>query len=70
MRTKFILEYRFEGDEEWITQTEYRDLSLIQEAYITHIGTYNHAFCRIRAVRVVEESRVLGEYQPINMEEY
>ncbi len=70
MSTKFILEYRFEDDEEWVKQVEYSDLLLIQEAYVTHIARYNQAFCRIRAVRVVEESRVLGEYQPLNMEEY
>lgn len=70
METKYILEYRFDNDEEWITQTEYGDLSLIQEAYITHIATYNHAQCRIREVKYVEETRVLGEFQPISMEEY
>ena len=70
MDTKYVLEYRFDNEEDWMTQTEYSDLSLIQEAYITHIATYNHAQCRIREVKYVEETRSLAQFQPISMEDY
>ncbi len=69
METKYMLEYWID-DDGWTEQVSICNLSLIQEAYISHIATYNHVQCRIREIQYVEESRVLAEFQPIDMEEY
>ena len=62
--TEYIVEYRFEEDEEWELVETYEHLSDARKELVEHVQKYPHANCRIRElteVRTVEE-RIRGEY--------
>lgn len=66
MQTKFILEYRYEEDDDWRFEAEYEFLSDAQEAYTSHIKVFNFIRVRVRKVKYVEETSIIGEYAPLD----
>ena len=62
--TTYIVEYRFESDEDWFVVETYDHLSDARYALVDHIGEFKHANCRIREVTEVRkvEERIVGEY--------
>lgn len=66
MQTKFILEYRYEEEDDWRFDDEFYSLSDAQHAYIGHIKSFNFIRIRVRRVKYVEESRIIGEYAALD----
>ena len=62
--TEYIVEYRFEEDEEWELVETYEHLSDARYELVDHIQKFKHANCRIREVTEVRkiEERIRGEY--------
>ena len=62
--TEYILEYRFEAEDDWFLVETYEHHSDARYALVDHIQEFKHASCRIREVTEVRkiEERIVGEY--------
>jgi len=62
--TEYIVEYRFEAEDDWFLVETYEHLSDARHELVDHVQKYNHANCRIREVTEVRkvEERIRGEY--------
>ncbi len=62
--TEYVVEYRFEEEDEWATVWTFDNLHDARKELVAHVQQFHHANCRIREVtevRTVEE-RIRGEY--------
>lgn len=69
METKYILEYRYDEDLEWIFESEFEYVSDAQYALTRHIAGFNFIRVRVRKVRYVTEESIVGEYNPVTVED-
>ena len=62
--TEYIVEYRFEEEDEWLLVDTYEHLADARHRLVDHVQTYHHANCRIREVTEVRkiEEQIVGEY--------
>ena len=62
--TEYIVEYRFEEEDEWLLVDTYEYLADARHELVDHIQKYHHANCRIREVTEVRkiEEQIVGEY--------
>ena len=62
--TEYIVEYRFEEEDDWFPVETYDHLSDARYALVDHIQQFKHANCRIREVTEVRkiEEQIVGEY--------
>lgn len=69
MKTTYILEYIYDEDAEWRFDSEYESVSDAQIALAKHVKTYNFIKTRVRRVKKVTEESIVGQYNPIIVED-
>lgn len=69
MKTKYILEYKYEADTDWLFDAEFDLVSDAQYALTSHVKTYNFIRVRVRQVKYITEESIVGEYKPVIVED-
>ena len=67
--TNYILEYRYDEDTEWTNQAEFDYVSDAQHALTEHVAMFNYIKVRVRQVKIVTEESIVGEYNPVTVED-
>lgn len=67
--TNYILEYKYDEDTEWTHQSEFDYVCDAQHALTEHVAMFNHIKVRVRQLKIVTEESIVGEYNPITVED-
>ena len=70
MTVKFIMEYRYESDDEWRFEDEFACGSDVHRALTEHVEQWKHIEVRVRKIKTVTTEEEVGRYRPIRAEDY